>query len=151
MDEELEPTGAAAADDHGRMLSTTPAAAARYREAQRAAHTADLDGLVGALRSSLDVDPAFAVAASDLRGVGGEAAPGCAGRPMTTWERHHCEIVLAAAGGPTRAGLLLREHLAEVGCDPIALRIVADAVRQSGVPDAVDDLIEAVPSCHGGG
>jgi hypothetical protein len=44
--------------------------------------------------------------------------------------------------------MLLREHLAEVGCDPIALRIVADAVRETETPGAVDDLLDGVPPCH---
>jgi hypothetical protein len=42
------------------------------------------------------------------------------------WERHHIEVGrTAAAGNDKRAADLLREHLAGVGCDPLAFRIVA--------------------------
>ena len=42
------------------------------------------------------------------------------------WERHHIQVVAsAAAGQATRAADLLREHLASVGCDPLAIRITA--------------------------
>ena len=45
------------------------------------------------------------------------------------WERHHIEVVrTAAAGNHRRAADLLREHLAGVGCDPLALRIVTESV-----------------------
>jgi len=47
------------------------------------------------------------------------------------WERHHNEVVRTAASGDSKRAVdLLREHLAGVGCDPLAFRIVAQ-LRQS--------------------
>ena len=49
------------------------------------------------------------------------------------WERHHIEVVrAAAAGNHSRAADLLREHLASLGCDPLALRIVTELRRRGG-------------------
>jgi DNA-binding GntR family transcriptional regulator len=42
-------------------------------------------------------------------------------RGQMNWERHHIEVVrTAASGNGKRAADLLREHLAGVGCDPLA-------------------------------
>ena len=65
------------------------------------------------------------------------------------WERHHIEVVrTAAAGNLDRAIDLLREHLASVGCDPLALRIVAELQRRQGHHDELDDLGNRLPGCH---
>ena len=58
-----------------------------------------------------------------------------------SWERHHIEVVrTAAAGNLSRATDLLREHLASVGCDPLALRIVTDLRRRTGNRDGLEDF-----------
>jgi hypothetical protein len=137
-----------ATDDHGRLLSTTPGAAAWYRRAQRAAGR--VRDRRAALQHAVAADPQFTVAAADL----GSSPPG---RAMTTWERHHCEVVGAATSDAGRAATLLREHLAEVGCDPVALAIVAGALADAdtdavgGAGEArpgVADLLAAAPPCH---
>lgn len=52
-----------------------------------------------------------------------------------TWERHHVEVVgTAATGNPNRAADLLREHLAGVGCDALAVRITARLEPPAEVP-----------------
>jgi hypothetical protein len=66
-----------------------------------------------------------------------------------TWERHHIEVVrTVAAGNISRATDLLREHLASVGCDPLALRIVTDLRRRAGNRDGLEDLSAQLPGCH---
>jgi hypothetical protein len=65
------------------------------------------------------------------------------------WERHHIEVVrTAAAGNLGRATDLLREHLASVGCDPVALRIVTELRQRAGQRDGLDDLTGHLPACH---
>ena len=65
------------------------------------------------------------------------------------WERHHVEVVrTAVAGNHSRAADLLREHLASVGCDPLALRIVTELRRRAGLRDGLDDLRDRLPGCH---
>ena len=65
------------------------------------------------------------------------------------WERHHIEVVAsAAAGQATRAADLLREHLASVGCDPLAIRIVARLQPPAGRGDDFEDLAGQLPGCH---
>ena len=71
-----------------------------------------------------------------------------AGRTMN-WERHHIEVVAtAAAGQATRAADLLREHLASVGCDPLAIRITARLQPPAGPGDDFEDLADQLPGCH---
>jgi hypothetical protein len=71
-----------------------------------------------------------------------------AGRTMN-WERHHIEVVAtAAAGQATRAADLLREHLASVGCDPLAMRITARLQPPAGPGDDFEDLAGQLPGCH---
>ena len=78
-----------------------------------------------ALRLAVTADPDFALAAADLEAITGTPGRHPGRRPMN-WERHHIEVVTAAAAGHvTRASDLLREHLASVGCDPLAVRITA--------------------------
>jgi hypothetical protein len=64
-------------------------------------------------------------------------------------ERHHIEVVRAAAAGNVhRAADLLREHLASVGCDPLARRIVTDLLQRIGHPAGLKDVGGPVPGCH---
>jgi hypothetical protein len=65
------------------------------------------------------------------------------------WERHHIEVVrTSAAGNHSRAADLLRKHLANVGCDPLALRIVAELRWRAGYRDGLEDLSVPLPGCH---
>ena len=69
------------------------------------------------------------------------------------WERHHIEVVAtAAAGQPARAADLLREHLASVGCDPLAIRVTVHITGRpqppSGPRDHFEDLASQLPGCH---
>jgi hypothetical protein len=49
-----------------------------------------------------------------------------------------------------RATDLLREHLAGVGCDPLALRIVAHLVVPMGRTQLLEDLAHQPPTCQPG-
>ena len=85
------------------------------------------------------------LAAADLAAITGTPGRPPGRRPMN-WERHHIEVVAAAAAGHlTRAADLLREHLAGLGCDPLAVRILT-LLREPKAPD--DDLVSQLPSCH---
>ena len=65
------------------------------------------------------------------------------------WERHHIEVVAtAAAGQATRAADLLREHLASVGCDPLAFRVTAMLRQPAGKNDDFENLASQLPGCH---
>ena len=127
------------------MVTTNPQAAAWYRRAQRAA---DPRRAAMALRLAVTADPDFALAAADLEAISG--APGRhPGRRRMSWERHHIEVVTAAASGHvTRASGLLREHLANVGCDPLAVRITALLREPTARDDDLDDLASQLPGCH---
>ena len=134
-------------ESHGRHLTTTPEAAARYRAAQ--AEFSDRARLVAALRGALRADPGFVVAAADLSALApapdgtGEAPPTA---PLRAWERHHVEVVNAAAGRDARRAVdLLREHLSMVACDPVATAVVVDAAPG----EALDDILAGLPGCHG--
>jgi hypothetical protein len=130
-----------AVDVHGRAVTTTPRAAARYRQAQRAADPA---AAAAALRLAIRADPDFGLAVADLDAITGTASQGPSHQQMT-WERHHIEVVTtAAAGHAGRAADLLREHLASVGCDPLASRITA----LLGQPAGPDDAASQLPGCH---
>ena len=128
-----------AVEDHGRAVTASPQAAAWYRQAQRAI---DCHRAVAALRLAVTADPAFGLAVADL----GALTTLSGGRPrrgQMNWERHHIEVVGATATGDTdRAADLLGEHSANVGCDPLATRIVAH-LRQS-TPTTTD----RPPNCH---
>ena len=74
-------------------------------------------------------------------------------RPSTSWERHHCEIVTEAHRDVGRASGILREHLADVGCDPLAVHIVCEALRTAGhnrdrVTDARRSAAASTIDCH---
>ncbi len=126
------------------MVTTNAAAAAWYRRAQRAA---DPRRAAMALRLALTADPDFALAAADLEAITGTLGRHPGRRPMN-WERHHIEVVSAAAAGHvTRASDLLREHLASVGCGPLAVRITAQP-REPAANDDLQELASQLPGCH---
>ena len=127
------------------MVTANIQAAAFYRQAQQAADASDT---VTALRHAVMADPAFGLAVADLAALT-EAPPGPIGGRQMNWERHHIEVVrTAAAGNLSRAADLLREHLASVGCDPLALRIVTELRRRAGHRDGLEDLSAQLPGCH---
>jgi hypothetical protein len=134
-----------AVEDHGRVVTANIEAAAFYRQAQQAA---DASVTVGALRHAVTADPGFGLAIADLASLTG-TPPGPTGGRSMSWERHHVEVVrTAAAGNVSRATDLLREHLASVGCDPLAWRIVIECRRRAGHRDGLDDLRRHLPGCH---
>jgi hypothetical protein len=111
------------------------------------------DGPDPALRCALLADPTFAVAASDLLALANEQPIVEPSRPSTTWERHHCEIVTEAQRDVGRASGILREHLADVLCDPLAVHIVCAALRAAARrdDDRIADLADVLAStadCH---
>jgi len=127
------------------VVTTHPQAAAWYRRAQRAA---DPCRAARALRLAVTADPDFALAAADLAAITGTPGHHPGRRPMN-WERHHIEVVNAAAAGHvTRASDLLREHLASVGCDPLAVRITAGLREPTARDDDFEDLASQLPGCH---
>jgi hypothetical protein len=133
-----------AREDHGRAVTANRQAAAWYREAQRAV---DRQRAIVALSHAVAADPAFELAVVDLGAIAGTPTM-TPGRGQMNWERHHIEVVrLAATGNARRAADLLREHLASVGCDPLAYRIAAQ-FRQALPPDDLDDIADQLPSCH---
>jgi hypothetical protein len=129
---------------HGRTVTATPRAAAWYQQAQRAI---DSRRAAKALRLAVGADPGFGLAAADLGAIT-RTPDNDAGRRAMTWERHHIEVVrTAAAGNAGRALDLLREHLASVGCDPLAFRIVA-RLRRPANDDDFGGLAAQLPDCH---
>jgi hypothetical protein len=133
------PTPSLAVEDHGRAVTANQQAAAWYRQAQRAA---DRRLAVVALRLAVIADPVFGLAVADL-GALTRTAGLAPGRGQMAWERHHIEVVTAAANGDAlRAAGLLREHAANIGCDPLAALIVAH-LRKS-----TQGMTDRLPSCH---
>ncbi len=133
-----------AVEDHGRAVTANWWAAAWYRQAQRAT---DARRATIALRCAVSADPAFELANADLHAITGTATQGPTLR-QTNWERHHIEVVrTAASGSATRAADLLREHLAAIGCDPLASHIVAQSRQTTGM-DNFDPLVGQLPDCH---
>src|SRR5664280_1819367 len=120
------------------VTASRSAAAARRQSTARCAcryHAA-------ALGFAVTADPAFELAVVDLSAIDGTTSQH-PGHGQMNWERHHIEVVSAAAtDDAVRAADLLREHLANVGCDPLAYRIAAH-LRQ---PRRVTD--ERLPNCH---
>jgi hypothetical protein len=134
-----------AVEVHGRVVTTTRRAAAFYRHAQRAV---DAHQSTTALRLAVNADPTFGLAIADLDALTGTAGEGPPRRQMN-WERHHIEVVrTASAGNANRAVDLLREHLASVGCDPLAVRIAVHLRHPRGYGDDFEELIGQLPSCH---
>jgi hypothetical protein len=141
----LPVTAGPAVEVHGRVVTANIRAAAFYRQAQQATNPSVT---LTALRRAVMADRGFAVAVADLAAITGAPPRPTGGRPMS-WERHHIEVVrTAAAGDIRRATDLLREHLAGVGCDPVALRIVTDLRRRSGTWDGPEDLNAQLAGCH---
>jgi len=117
----------------------------RYREAQRAV---DRSRATEALRLAVDADPAFELALADLDAITGTSAQR-PGHQQMTWERHHKEVVRTAASGDSKRAVdLLREHLAGVGCDPLAFRIVAQLRQPEESDDDFENLASQLPGCH---
>jgi hypothetical protein len=134
-----------AVEDHGRAVTANWEAAARYRQAQRA-----VDRRLAAIALSLAVesDPVFELALADLDAITGASAPRPSHQQMT-WERHHNEVVRTAASGDTKRAVdLLREHLAGVGCDPLAFRIVAQLRQPEGTDEDFENFASQLPGCH---
>ena len=134
-----------AVEDHGRAVTASPRAATWYRHAQRAI---DRRRATTALRLAVEADPAFELALADLDAMTGTSGQRHS-RGQMNWERHHIEIVrTAVSGNARRAADLLREHLAGVGCDPLAFRIVAHMRQTMGMDDDFEDLAGHLPDCH---
>jgi hypothetical protein len=134
-----------AVDVHGRVVTAKRRAAARYRQAQRAAGSA---AAATALRLAVHADPAFGLAAAGLDAITATASQGPSHRQMN-WERHHIEVVAAAAAGNARrAADLLRGHLASIGCDPLAFRIAALLRPPAAKNDDFENLASQLPGCH---
>ena len=134
-----------AVDVHGRVVTANQRAAAWYRQAQRApgARLATT-----ALRFAVNADPAFGLAVADLNAITGTPSQIPSHRQMN-WERHHIEVVrTAATGNARRAADLLREHLASIGCDPLAFRIAAMLRQPGGNNDHFENLASQLPGCH---
>src|SRR5208282_4024654 len=101
-----------------------------------------------ALRLAVEADPAFELALADLDAMTGTSGQRHS-RGQMNWERHHIEVVrTAASGNGKRAADLLREHLAGVGCDPLAFRIVAQMRQPAGTDDGFENLAGQLPDCH---
>jgi hypothetical protein len=131
--------GVPAVEQHGRAVTANPRAAAWYRQAQQAV---DCRLATWALEYAVAADPTFGLAIADLSAVKGTSIQDSRSRQIN-WERHHIEVVRAAsAGDAIRAADLLREHLANVGCDPLAARIAAH-LRQP-----LQGMTDWLPSCH---
>jgi hypothetical protein len=134
-----------AVEDHGRAVTASSRAATWYRQAQRAI---DRHRATAALRHAVEADPAFELALADLDAMTGTSTQRHS-RGQANWERHHIEVVLtAASGNAKRAAGLLREHIAGVGCDPHAFRIVAQMRQPAGMDDGIEDLAGQLPDCH---
>lgn len=133
------PTVGFAVEDHGRAVTANPQAAAWYRAAQRAV---DCRQATVVLQLALLADPGFGLAIADLNALTGQVLRGSFLHQMN-WERHHVQVVLAAYAGKARwAADLLQEHLANVGCDPLASRIVATHQPSMWV------VTERIANCH---
>lgn len=86
------------------------------------AHLSDAAGGDG---SDGDAD---GVPAADAEGEGSPPAP-----PRRRWDRQHVEIVRAARDGDVdRAEALLRDHVREHGCDPLAVLAVLERASDPG-------------------
>jgi hypothetical protein len=134
-----------ALEDHGRAVTASWQAATWYRQAQRAI---DRRRAITALRHAVEADPAFELALADLDAITGTSGQRHS-RGQMNWERHHIEVVRTAASGNGRRAVdLLREHLAAVGCDPLAFRIVAQMRKPAGLDDDFESLAGQLPDCH---
>jgi len=144
QDDHLNDLGPAV-EDHGRAVTASLRAATWYRHAQRAV---DRRRATTALRLAVEADPAFELARADLDAITGTSGQRHS-RGQMNWERHHIEIIrTVASGNGKRAADLLREHLAAVGCDPLAFRIVAQMRQPAGMDDDFENLAGQLPDCH---
>lgn len=131
--------GVLAVEEHGRTVTANARSAAWYRQAQRAV---DCRRATRALELAVFADPAFGLAIADLSAIK-EMSTQVARSRQLNWERHHIEVIRAAsAGDAIRAADLLREHLANVGCDPLAARIAAH------LREPMQGMTDRLPSCH---
>ena len=127
------------------MVTASQRAAGFYRQAQRAV---DARRATAALRLAVNADPAFGLAIADLDAITGTVCEAPRGQQMS-WERHHIEVVrTAVTGDANRTAGLLREHLANVGCDPLPVRIAAQLLHPCGYDDDFEDLVGRLPGCH---
>ena len=127
------------------MVTTSRRAAGLYRQAQRAV---DARRATAALRLAANADPAFGLAIADLDAITGTVCE-APSRQQMSWERHHIEVIrTAATGDANRAAGLLHEHLANVGCDPLAVRITAQLRQPDDHGDDFEDLAGRLPGCH---
>jgi len=139
-----QPLTQSAVEDHGRAVSANGEAAAWYRQAQQAPDRSEANL---ALRRAVAADPGFGLATADLDALTGVAVH-VPRRRQTNWERHHVEVIRTATSGDTRrAADLLREHLAGVGCDPLAIRIVIALRQPLGQDDGLEEVVQ-LPGCH---
>jgi hypothetical protein len=87
---------------------------------------------VPALARASRAQPGHAASAVDYW-VLTDRQPGGVARPATRWERQHVEVMVTlATGSVERAAGLLQEHIAEFGCDPLALLAVRRAAEREG-------------------
>jgi hypothetical protein len=116
---------------------------------------ADPNAAAAVFRGAMTEDPTFVLAAAALAALG---------RPQTLvtldwrasrtglerWERQHLEVVASAVDGAgDRAAALLRDHLAEVGCDPVALYAVWRSHRTAGrAGDELEDVVRTACTIH---
>jgi len=118
---------------------TTPKAALDALDLYDAAVAAVCAGTdpTDALRRAVEADPTYGVAVGDLAAVTGTDIPDVL-PTASRWERQHLAVIRAAITDVARAEVLLREHAAAYGCDPVALLVVA---RQLGGIDG-DRLVD---------
>jgi hypothetical protein len=133
------PTFALSVEDHGRAVTANLQAAALYREAQQAVDCRQATVL---LELAVLADPEFGLAIADLNALAGRAVRSPS-RHQMNWERHHAQVVSAAgADNAKRAADLLHDHLANVGCDPLACRI------STHLQPSIRNVTERLSSCH---
>jgi hypothetical protein len=130
------------------------ASARRYRRGVSLVG-ADPEAAAAVFTGAIQGDPTFVLAAAALVALG---------RPRTLvpldwresrtglerWEGQHLEVVASAVDGAgDRAAALLRDHLAEVRCDPVALYAVWCSHRAAGrARDELEDVLRTACAIH---
>lgn len=154
--------GSHACDRRGLPLSTSPEAAARYREAIERLHGGEA-GVAELLDEALVCDPAFAVAhaARWLQAhADGDAGKARVARDaamasldgVTAWERGHVESLAALISREPAAWTRAREHLA---AHPLDLVVVSQLIGDlffhggPGKRESVMDVLRPLASQHG--
>ena len=131
------------------MAARSPRARRPRRGTAKHSEPSTADQAATALRLAVEADPAFELALADLDAITGTSAER-PGHQQMNWERHHNEVVRTAASGDSKRAVdLLREHLAGVGCDPLAFqhrRPMAPA--SEGTDDDFENLASQLPGCH---